>query len=279
MTARGLDHLVLATAGLPLARKRLESLGFTVAPQGVHPFGTVNACVYLADNSFVEALAVGDADAVKAAIEEGNSFVAGDHRFRSACGEEGLEAIVLATKDAKADHQRFLQRGIAGGPMVEFSRPSLDSDGNADIAAFLLAFAAPREKADAFFFTCERRKVAAIDRARLEHHANTATRIVAVEAEAANPHQFAGFLADMAGAEIVAGAGFVEVLLANATIRIAENSKAHKARLTGIVFGVHDIGIAAALFNAGAIGYQRNDNRLTVPASTGQGAMFIFEAA
>lgn len=279
MSARGLDHLVLPVAFLAAAERRLAALGFTVAPQGVHPFGTVNACVYFTDGAFIEPLAIGDAGAVEAAIAAGNSFVIGDRDYRAARGEEGLAAIVLATDDAGADHRRFDRLGISGGSMVEFSRPSLDSDGNTDIASFLLAFAAPKDGAEAFFFTCERRKVASIDRSALERHANTATRIVAVEAEAADPRSFAGFLAEMAEGAPSERDGHVEMVLANATIRIARNDDAQAPRLTGVVFGVRDIEKAAELFNQGMIGYQRDSNRLSVPASVGQGVWFRFEEA
>jgi len=44
-----LDHLVLPTRSLDVARARLSSLGFVVAPTGIHPFGTENGCVLLAD--------------------------------------------------------------------------------------------------------------------------------------------------------------------------------------------------------------------------------------
>ena len=55
-----LDHVVLPVADLGVARARLTALGFTVAPDGLHPFGTANCCVYLADGTFLEPLAVGD---------------------------------------------------------------------------------------------------------------------------------------------------------------------------------------------------------------------------
>ena len=273
MSARGLDHLVLSVAGLDAARARLSALGFTVAPEGVHPFGTVNACVYLADGTFFEPLAVRDDAGVEAAAAAGNSFVLGDRRFRQARGGEGLSGMVLATDDAEADHERFDRQGIAGGPMVAFSRPSLDKDGKADIASFLLAFAAPRGGAEAVFFACERRKVPAIDRSALERHDNGAARILAVEAEAAEPSRFADFLAAMAEAP----AGRAGVALANAAIRIAENPAARTPRLTGIVFGVRALGETAALFTARGVVYQEREGRLHVPAAAGQGALFVFE--
>ena len=57
---RALDHLVLPVPSLELARAHLDALGFTIAPQGTHPFGTINACVFFADGTFLEPLAVGD---------------------------------------------------------------------------------------------------------------------------------------------------------------------------------------------------------------------------
>lgn len=277
MTARPLDHLVLPVAGLGGARPRLERLGFTVAPQGTHPFGTVNACVYLADGTFIEPLAVGDASAVEAAIAAGNSFVLGDARFRAARGEEGLSAIVFATGDAEADHAGFARLGIAGGPMVEFSRPSMDADGKADIASFLLAFAAPAGGADAFFFACERRKVPAIDRSALERHANGATRISGVIAEAADPSAFAAFLAAAGRGAAKDGDGFSEVALANATLRVVADRGAARPRLGGIVFGVRSLGAARALFKSGGIGYEEREGRLHVAPASGQGVAFVFE--
>ncbi|TIX38964.1 MAG: VOC family protein, partial [Mesorhizobium sp.] len=55
-----LDHLVLPTASLDVARARLTLLGFTVAPTGIHPFGTENCCVFLTDGTYLEPLAVAD---------------------------------------------------------------------------------------------------------------------------------------------------------------------------------------------------------------------------
>ncbi len=277
MSARSLDHLVLSVAGLAAARERLAELGFTVAPQGVHPFGTVNACVYFADGTFIEPLAVGDAEAIKAAVAAGNSFVLGDRRFRAAVGEEGLSAVVFGTSDAEADHAAFVGKGISGGAMVEFSRPSLDKDGKADIASFRLAFAAPEGGADAFFFACERRKVPAIDRSALERHDNGAARIVAVGAEAADPGRFAAFLAAVSDGDADASGGAATVSLPNARLDVRANPAFARARLTGITFGVKDRAATAALFKARGIVYEERDGRLHVPAARGQGVAFVFE--
>lgn len=277
MTPRPLDHLVLPVAGLDAARARLERLGFTVAPQGTHPFGTINACVYFTEGTFIEPLAVGDAEAVEAALAAGNSFVAGDARFRAAHGEEGLSGLVFATGDAEADAAEFARLGIPDGQMVEFSRPSMDADGKADIASFLLAFAAPEGGADAFFFACERRKVPAIDRSALERHANGAARIVAVMAEAADPARFAGFLAAAGRGTATEKGAFFEVALANAALRVFADQEAARPRLTGIVFGVGSLAATRALFTANGIGYDEREGRLHAPPAGGQGVAFLFE--
>ena len=277
MSARPLDHLVLPVAGLDAARARLERLGFTVAPQGTHPFGTINACVYFTGGTFIEPLAVGDARAVEAAAASGNSFIVGDARFRAAQGEEGLSGLVFATGDAEADHAEFARLGIPGGPMVAFSRPSTDRDGKADIASFLLAFAAPRGGADGFFFACERRKVPAIDRSALERHENGAASILAVTARAADPARFAGFLAMAGRGEAVDRGAFFEVALANAALRVFVDDEAARPRLDGIVFGVESLGRARALFDANGIGYDEREGRLHVAPASGQGVAFMFE--
>ncbi|MCO5157438.1 MAG: VOC family protein [Aquamicrobium sp.] len=277
MSTRGLDHLVLPVAGLDASRARLERLGFTVAPQGTHPFGTINACVYFADGTFIEPLTVGDAAIADAAVAAGNSFVAGDRRFRETRGEEGLSGLVFTTGDAEADHAEFSRLGMSGGPMVEFSRPSMDPDGKADIASFLLAFAAPEGGADAFFFACERRKVPAIDRSALERHANGATRIAAVAAEAADPARFAAFLAAAGRADATQKGGTTEVALANTVLRVAASDDAVRPRLGAIAFGVRSLDGTRALFNANGIGYDEREKRLHVPPASGQGVEFVFE--
>lgn len=274
---RALDHLVMPTADLAVARARLAALGFSVAPQGDHPFGTINACVYLADGTFIEPLAVGDAAAVEKAASDGNSFVARDRMFRAVHGEEGLSTVVLSTRDAVDDHDGFVAQGISGGDMVEFSRPAVDADGKVDTASFRLAFASEGSPG-AFFFTCERRKEPAIDRSALERHPNTAARISGVQAVSDDADAFARFVALVSDsvARPVGPSDFV-IDLANGVIDIV--SRTGSARLVSIVLGVDDLDAAAALFSANGIGYEMRDNRILVPATTGQGADFLFEEA
>lgn len=273
------DHLVLPTASLDVARKRLSALGFTVAPDGVHPFGTANCCVYLADGTFLEALALRDGPDAAAAIAAGNVFVARDHVFRAMCGEEGFSAIVLTSEDADGDHEAFLAAGISGGDMLGFSRQARDAAGNTGTAAFRLAFAADTGTADAFLFTCQRVNVPAIDRSALERHDNGAVGIreVVVDAHAGSFMRLIGRATGSTG-----NPDNRAVALANAVVRpsgaddpspVGESG----ATLAAVAFAVGDIGRAKSAFDAGGIVYRSDGARLVVPPAAGQGAVFIFE--
>lgn len=277
--SRAIDHLVLPTAGLEIARRRLSALGFTVAPDGIHPFGTANCCVYLKDGTFLEPLALRDGEAAAAAIAEGNVFVARDRLFRAARGEEGLSAVVLASDDADRDHAAFVAAGISGGAMLTFSREARDAAGNAGTASFRLAFAADRETGDAFLFTCQRVNVPAIDRSALERHENGAVAIREIVAgEHAIPFlRLVGRAVDGSGQEATRS-----VALANAIVRLAGADDpppvgGHRATLSAIVFAVDDIARSRRALDAGGIDHVTDGARLVVPPAPGQGAVFIFE--
>lgn len=278
MTQRALDHLVLPTASLDAARERLTRLGFTVAPIGVHPFGTVNACVYFPGGTFLEALAVGDGETAASAIAHGNVFVARDHVYRAMRGEEGFSAIVLRSDDADADHAAFAKSDFSGGDMLTFSRPAADAFGKTDVATFKLAFAADIETADAFLFTCQRINAPAIDRGSLERHANRATGICEIIAgeHAGSFIRLIERAAGRTGRDTTHAVQFT-----NAALRmvgpddpagIAESG----ATLAAIVFNVSDIEATRQALDAGGIEYQASPAGLVVPPAKGQGATFIF---
>lgn len=271
---RPLDHVVLPTGDLTLARDRLAALGFSVSPQGTHPFGTINCCVYLSDGTFLEPLAVGDRVAADKAIREGNAFVARDRVFRDAHGEEGFSAVVFGTGDADADHTAFVAAGVSAGSRLDFSRPFVDASGRSDVASFRLAFAAqPNADADAFFFTCERANVPAVDRSALQAHANGARRVLAIELAAGNIAAAAKLLATIARS----AADDAGVALANARLSIRYGPYAPGIRLEAIVFVVDDLAATRALLVERAVAHDLDGQRLVVPAAPGQGAIFIFE--
>lgn len=275
---RALDHVVLPTASLAVARERLSSLGFTVAPDGIHPFGTVNCCIYLADGTFLEPLAVGDVTAADQAAAAGNVFVARDRSFRAVHGDEGFSAVVFASDDADADHREYVEAGVSTGPRLDFSRAFVDATGRADVASFRLAFATePGNTSDAFFFACERANAPKVDRSALQLHANGARRVVAIEASAGDPALAAGFLSTIARSGVDIASGRATVPLANAELVVRAANGSENVHLDAIVFAVDSLVDLRALLAQRGIEHDLDGNRLVIAPAPGQGAAFIFE--
>ncbi|WP_269929474.1 VOC family protein [Aminobacter sp. HY435] len=275
---RALDHVVLPTASLAVARERLSALGFTVSPDGVHPFGTVNCCIYLADGTFLEPLAVGDPATADDAVAGRNVFVARDRAFRSTHGDEGFSAVVFASDDADADHRCYVEVNVSAGPRLDFSRPFVDGSGRADVASFRLAFAAEPANADeAFFFACERANAPKVDRGALQVHANGARRVVAIEARSGNAGAAATFLSTIAHSSAEVAAGTAKVPLVNADLVVHAAPGSDNIQLDAIVFAVDDVDSLRTLLAERGVEHDLSGQRLVVPPAPGQGATFIFE--
>jgi hypothetical protein len=281
MTPRPIDHLVLPTADLGVARARLTKLGFTVAPDGLHPFGTANCCAYLPDGTFLEPLAVADPTKAEIAAMRGNVFVARDRAWRYRRGEEGFSAVVFGTADADADHQEFVRAGISAGDELAFSRPFLDASGRKDTASFKLAFAADLRAPDAFFFTCERVNAPAVDRSALQGHENGVQRIKAIILEAPKPSDFAAFLQEVVCVRATRDEAGLTFAASNGEVRVRGRAVDERPNpgllLTGVVFGVEGLDKVATLLQAGGVDHTTGDERIVVAAGPGQGAEFIFE--
>ncbi|HVW58206.1 MAG TPA: VOC family protein [Rhizobiaceae bacterium] len=287
---RSVDHCVLPVAALSMARERLETLGFTVAADALHPFGTGNCCVFFADNTYLEPLAVVDATKAQASAQAGNAFTRRDLAYRYRCGDDGFSALVFKTDDAKVDHAGFLDAGISGGRMLEFARDFTDASGNSDTASFRLAFAADPRAPDCFFFTCERVRSPQVDRSALQRHENGVTGLKAVTLSAPCAADFTDFLSVLvrSGPAATERRGIV-FAAGNAEIRLLDDSDFAKRfgaeplrdpglRLRSIVFGVRDMEKLQSLLRAAGASYDRHGSIIAVPPAAGQGAFFMFEA-
>jgi hypothetical protein len=284
------DHCVLPTADLGVARERLEALGFTVAPEGLHPFGTANACVYLQDDTFLEALTVTDPARADAAIASNNVFVARDRMFRERSGEEGFSALVLTSREADADHRRFVDAKISAGPRLDFSRAYRDASGAERTLSFRLAFAAPSDEG-CFFFGCERVNAPSGGRGELARHRNGVLGLAEVVVCATKPTRYAAFLSSFAGAEAAEDRTGVSIATGNA--RIVLTTPGHAAgrfgmempdagndlRFSGLVFAATDLRTVEATLSESAVGFHRAGRHVVVPAEPGQGAFLAFREA
>ncbi|MEB2843660.1 VOC family protein [Rhizobiales bacterium RZME27] len=289
-----IDHLVLPTASLAVARLRLTRLGFTVAADAAHPFGTGNACVFMRDGTYLEPLSVVDQRQYESAIASGNVFVAQDLDARVLMGEEGFSAIALATDDARADHDRFAGAGLSGGDMLEFSRLARLPDGSEKRARFRLAFAG-RDSTDSFgVFTCQRLDPLPADRAALERHENGVSGLAEIVLVAENAlascvkrlqigldisqDQAAGdndaFLASNALVKIFSAGAFGAEFATDAGF---EASSARGLSGAAIVFRVPDLAVTRAVLAANDVAFMEKGSRIMVAPAPGQGAVFAFE--
>jgi hypothetical protein len=285
-----LDHLVLPVTHIDVARERLGRLGFTVAADGRHPFGTENACIFLADRTYLEPLGVANQAECDAAVAKGNSFVARDQAFRFRCGDDGFSAIVFGTDDADADKAAYDGAQLSGGDMVEFSRPIVMPDETQATGAFKLAFAADLRAPDVFFFACQRINAFPADRKALETHANGVIGISEIALSAEDPQAFAEFLETASGgAEPREAALGLSFELPNGKLSIFSNEGMEAyfdaeplgtdngLRARAIVFSVGDLAVTAAHLAANGITHVSMSNRLLVKPAPGQGAIFAFE--
>ncbi|MDA4843714.1 VOC family protein [Hoeflea poritis] len=287
---RSVDHLVLPTADLEAARTRLALLGFTVAPEARHPFGTANACVFFADGTYLEPLSVAQRELCEHAAIDGNVFVMRDQAYRFRRGEEGFSALVMGTDKAEEDRRQFLKAGISAGLNLEFSRPFETPDGARSMAGFELAFAADLRAPDVFFFTCERKNAPDVDRSVLETHENGVTGIRQVVLSEQNPSDFQYLLQQVVGQREVNAHSFgVDLAAANADVvalnsaglkgffGVAGGTHARGLRLRGIVFATADLDAMEQRLKDREIAYAFIAGRLVVAEAAGQGAFFAFE--
>lgn len=287
-TARPIDHLVIPVTDLETARSRLTRLGFTVADNARHPFGTENACIFLADKTYLEPLAIGSRDDVETAARAGNQFAARDRAFRFRNGDEGLSAIVMGTADADADHAAFRAAGLSAGDQLSFSRVMRFPDGSQIEPSFKLSFAADLRAPDFFAFTCQRLHMPPSDRSALERHANGATGLAKVVLSEQNPEAFADYLRLVTAGDVAAGKPRkLSVQTANVAIDVLDpatlqgdygvpRSPERGLRGEALVFKVADLAATAALLAANGINHFRSSGMVLVPREPGQGTIFAF---
>lgn len=291
-TPRRLDHLVMPVPDLIATRQRHEQLGFRVATEARHPFGTENACVFFKDGTYLEPLAIASREECEAAALEGNVFVARDQAFRFRQGDNGLSALVVSSGNAQADHARFGKSGISGGDILSFSRPLKMADGTESIASFNLAFTADLRSPDFFGFAVERVNMPLGGKGELEEHQNGVTGISEVVLSEPNPTDFQYYLQELAdNREIEAHSFGMEVALDGSRINVmtpagmagwfGRKASTHARGLRGraVVFTVSDLEKTRELLTGNGVATRELSGRLIVDEEPGQGVMYAFEEA
>jgi hypothetical protein len=283
--ARLIDHLVLPVTTLTLARSRLMALGFTVAPDARHPFGTGNCCVFFRNRTYLEPITIVDRAAADMAAAEGLFFVKRIKRFTERHGE-GFAMVAVKSDDAAADAAAFEQAGIGAGPAFHFSRNAQLADGSERELGFVLAYAEDARVPDATLFACQHLAPDALYQPGYLEHPNGALGILAATAVAERPSDFGSMLSVVTSKpEIAASESEVDATIAGRGIMVLtpENFRARyglaapDARrgllLAAFELAVDDVERAAGFAGATA---KRHGEMVVVPPSPGLGAALAF---
>jgi hypothetical protein len=288
MSPRPLDHLVMPVIDIKTARTRMTTLGFTVAADARHPFGTENACVFFKDKTYLEPLGIASKEECRQTAKAGNQFTARNNAFRFRVGPEGLSAVVMGSNDADGEDALFRSEGISGGDVLQFSRQMKLPDGSEITASFKLAFAADLRAPDFHGITCQRINMPAADRSALEKHANGVVGIKSVILTEAHPADFEDFLKTLVGQQSVSGSTSRMTLgSANADVEVLDADAAREAfglevarerglRGAAVVFKVEDITVTENHLGASGIAFTKHNRMTLVSHAAGQGVLFAF---
>jgi hypothetical protein len=285
----GIDHLVIAVRDLAAASERYETLGFTLTPEARHPFGTGNRLVQL-DRVFLELVTVIEPEKIPEHAPSRFSFGAFIRDYLE--GGEGLSMLVLESRDARADRERFQAAGIHTYDPFDFARKARLPSGEEATVGFSLAFASHPEITDAGFFTCQQHAPQHFWKPEYQRHPNTATTVQDVWLVTRRPLDFAEFLREFAGVEdVVAADDRLEIETGRGTIVAATPERFEKAfgvpspvhhndpSFAGFAVGVADLGTARRFLENAGVRHVEGSGRLTLLPSEGFGAILAFSAA
>lgn len=279
LTPRNLDHVVLPVPSLKIARARLSALGFTVAPDARHSFGSENACVFFQNGTFVEPLAVGHRETVEAAIEKGNPFLRRDMGFRFRHGNDGFTFVVFGEPDPKKARKKIQKAGWETGKLVTVKRPGVK---------VRVALGIDERSPDSAAFLCERRDGPPEFAAELTSHKNGAMGISSVVLCEQLPEDFQYYLQTMSGQREIRSHSFgMQFKLPNASLAVLNRAglKAHYGAEAPVERGLRALAFDVRVKNlaetqktlaANAIETRKVGHRLIVDPATGQGAMIAF---
>jgi hypothetical protein len=281
---RRIDHLVICVRDLAQAELNFRSLGFTLTPTGVHPFGTSNHLAMFGNN-FLELLAVTDAAAVPAAAPGRFSFAAHNQNFLATA--EGMSMLVLHSADAHADAARFAANGMGAYAPFDFGRDAALPAGGTARVEFSLAFATDPAMPGIAFFTCQQRHPPELFwKPDYQRHPNGALRVVEVVMSAPEPAAHRAFLeritetaAELApGRLTVGGTGDRITVLSPLEIarRLPGLAVGGSPRFCAARLAVADLNATRRALKNNSVDFQVTDGVLLIPPAASHGLALEF---
>jgi Glyoxalase-like domain len=282
--SRRLDHLVVCVRDLAQAALDWQTLGFSLTPTGVHPFGTSNRLAMFGNN-FLELLAVTDAAAVPPAAPGRFSFAAHNRDFLTT--GEGMSMLAMHSADAHADAARFKADGIGAYAPFDFGRDAVLPGGGAARVEFSLAFATDPAMPGIAFFTCQQRHPPELFwKAEYQRHPNGALRAIEVVMSAPEPAAHRTFLeritestAELAPGRLTAGARGDQITMlgpAEMARRLPGLAVAPSPRFCAARVAVTDLEATKRVLKANGVGFEVSGAVLLVPPAASHGLALEF---
>ena len=286
----GIDHVVLPVRDLAVARVRLNALGFTVAPDALHPFGTGNACVFFANRTYIEPLAVANRIEMEENARKGLVFLRRLIAYRFRCGPEGFSKLALTTEDADGDRARLDEAGYGGGPVFPFERKAIAADGAETTIGVRLAFALDERSPDMTLFCCQHIGTEGFWAPKNTTHDNGALGIAEVFAAEENPSDFQYDLEAVTGergihasslgihAELPKGAFSIVTPTAFRMIFGRDPQLSGRGpRLSAFVVNVADLDRVKALLTENGVAFEPRGSRIVVAPAPGLATVLAFQ--
>ncbi len=283
ISVRNLDHVVLPVPSLEITRERFTQLGFTVAPDARHSFGSENACVFFGNGTFIEPLAIGHRETVEADMIKGNNFLRRDAAYRFRHGDDGFSCVVFAEPKPKKVRKQFKKAGYETGKIVVVKRPGVKVH-----IAFIMDQRAP----DCTFFMCERPDGPAQFAPELTSHDNGAMRIARVTMHEHLPEDFQYYIQTASEQREVRSHSFgMDMVLPNATLTTLNDDgmkafygagdlpKERGLRAMAFDVEVQDLQKTQKLLQKNKVDSKMIGGRLVVEPASGQGAILAFVEA
>jgi hypothetical protein len=281
---RLIDHIIICVHDLARAERSLRTLGFTLTPTGVHPFGTSNHLAMF-ENNFLELLAVTDAAAIPAAAPDLFSFAAHQQNFLATA--EGMSMLALHSSDAQADAARFAANGIGAYAPFSFGRDAVLPGGRTARVQFSLAFATDPAMPGIAFFTCQQHHAPELFwKPEYQRHPNGALRVVEVVMSAPEPAEHRVFLerltesvAELAPGRLTVGKpdDRITVLSANEIAHRLPGLAPHDSpRFCAARLMVGDLDATRREMQRNGVNFQITDSVLLIPPAASHGLALEF---
>lgn len=281
---RRIDHLVVCVHDLAKAAQSWRTLGFTLTPTGVHPFGTSNRLAMFGNN-FLEVLAVTNAAEVPAPAPGRFSFAAHNRDFLDTA--EGMSMLAFHSADAHADAARFKANNVGAYAPFDFGRDAELPGGGAAQVAFSLAFATDPAMPGIAFFTCQQRHPPKLFwKPEYQSHPNGALRVIEVVMSAPEPAEHRDFLervtesaAELAPGRLTVGERGDRITVLNPTEmahRLPGLAVDGSPRFCAARLAVTDLNATRRALKHNGVEFQVTDTVLLIPPAASHGLALEF---